>query len=97
MGKTSNIKRLEGVINGLVRELSKLAPHPDHPISSTAITKIGSTQVISPFFNMNGALMQAYVQDLPVRKGLERRIAATRRRMTALQNSVAVEVFALAA
>jgi hypothetical protein len=97
MGKTSNIKKLEGVINGLVRELAKLAPHPDHPISSIAIAKIGNTQVITPSFNMNGALMMAYMQDLPARKGIERRIAAARRRLASLQNTAIADAFALAA
>lgn len=95
MGKTPQIKKLEGVIQGLVRELEQLTPHPDR-ISSPAVIQIGQTQIITGCFN--GTLqMQAYLQDLPRRMGLERRLRAARRRLAYLRQCSASEVFALAA
>lgn len=97
MGKTSQIKRLEGVINGLVRELEQLAPHPDHHFSPLAIVRIGQAQTITSSFNQNNLALQAYLQDLPRRLGIERRIRAARRRLAYFRDFSYTDNFALAA
>jgi hypothetical protein len=97
MGKTSQIKKLEGVINGLVRELEQLAPHPDHHFSPVAIVRIGQTQSITGNFNQSGLAMQAYLQDVPRRLGLERRLRAARRRLAYYRDYSYADNFALAA
>ncbi|HQX27683.1 MAG TPA: hypothetical protein PKX38_07080 [Alphaproteobacteria bacterium] len=72
MGKTLQIKKLEGVIYGLERELEQLAPRPDHTFPRS----------ISRRFNSNSTLC-----NMPRRLGLERRLAVYRRLMTALRDS----------
>lgn len=81
MGKTLQIKKLEGVIYGLERELEQLAPRPDQ-IFPRSLTRR---------FNSNSASLL----NTPRRLGLERRLAVYRRLMTALRDSA--EAPALAA
>ncbi len=90
MGKTSKIKKLEGVLKDLVRELENLTSQPD-PISHHIPVSIDQTNRITAGFNVIG------FSDLPRRQGLLRRIAACRRRIAALQVSPYAESFALAA
>jgi hypothetical protein len=72
MGKTLQIKKLEGVIYGLERELEQLAPRPDQTFPRS----------ITRRFNSNSAALR----NAPRRQGLERRLTAYRRLMTALRD-----------
>ena len=72
MGKTLQIKKLEGVIYGLERELEQLAPRPDHTFPRS----------ISRRFNSNSQFC-----NMPRRLGVEHRLAVYRRLMTALRDS----------
>ncbi len=71
MGKTLQIKKLEGVIYGLERELEQLAPRPDHTFPRSITRRFNSNSIVC---------------NMPRRLGLERRLAATRRLMTALRD-----------
>lgn len=72
MGKTLQIKKLEGVIYGLERELEQLAPRPDHTFPRSLTRR----------FNSNSKSLC----NTPRRQGLQRRLAAVRRAMTALRD-----------
>lgn len=72
MGKTLQIKKLEGVIYGLERELEQLAPRPDHYFPRAITRRFNSTSVV--------------ISNMPRRLGLERRLAVYRRLMAALDS-----------
>lgn len=81
MGKTLQIKKLEGVIYGLERELEQLAPRPDHTFPRS----------ITRRFNSNSTLCNT-----PRRLGLERRLAVYRRSVAALRDASEMPVLAAA-
>ena len=80
MGKTPQIKKLEGAIHGLERELDQLAPCPGPHFPSPA-------SLITKSFNRSSTAWQIYLRDLPHRLGLERQIAARWRQLNFLSYS----------
>ncbi len=89
MGKIPQIKKLEGALHGLERELEQLAPRPDHYFTPACGLTAG--------FNHQSVTLQACLRDMPRRTGLERRLAAGRRALAALRAAAWAETPALAA
>ncbi len=89
MGKTLQIKKLEGALHGLERELEQLAPHPGHYFTPACGLTAG--------FNFTSMRLQACLRDMPRRAGLERRLSTGRRRLAALRAAAWAETPALAA